>query len=95
MITLFGRPGEGLFVTVRLEITLKPDDFQELVDKVSFLVKKGTKSKRQIGSFFRRSDAIRYLTASARNQLPLELRLLEAAAKSEVGVESAVVKSEV
>ena len=80
MITMNARPGEGLPVHVRLEVTLHQRDFNDLIDKVSWMLRRNPSSGRQLGRFLRHEDSLRYFTYSARDQLPLELRILEAVA---------------
>jgi hypothetical protein len=83
MITLQHSKTDGFYFNVKLEINLKPAAFYDWIDKVSFLLRKNRNAaKRNIGRLADCADGRRYITHSARDQVPLELALLTACAES-------------
>ncbi len=83
MITMMYTPKDGFYFNIKLEINLKPAAFYDLIDKISFLLRKNkTKTKRNIGRIVDCVDGRRYLAYSDRDQVPLEVALLTACAES-------------
>ena len=83
MIALQYSKADGFYFNVKLEINLKPAAFYEWIAKVSFLLRKDKKkATRSIGRLTDCIDGRCYLAYSARDQVPLELALLTACAKS-------------